>query len=117
MKLYFVCQQFFRILFFCAALIQSSKLSGTIIAGMNVISGIDVIEFDNIAQAVKAQPELDKFQFRATNSWDMGGLSRTTIRGFYGAGEEYGKEDRTFGLEAHERPVLLGEDRTANPAE
>ena len=89
----------------------------TKIAETNVINGIDVIEFENTVQTVKARPELGKFQFRASNRWDMGGYNRTTIRGFYGAGEEHGTEDRSFVLEADEPPVLLGEDRTANPVE
>jgi uncharacterized OsmC-like protein len=81
------------------------------------INGIDVIEFESTFQAVKAQPELAKFQFRARNRWDMGGYNQTTINGFYGAGEEHGVQDRNFVLEADEPPVLLGEDRTANPVE
>lgn len=89
----------------------------TNIAESSVVNGIDVIEFENTVQAVKAQPELAKFQFRASNRWDMGGYNRTTIKGFYGAGEEHGAQDRTFVLEADEPPVLLGEDRTANPVE
>jgi uncharacterized OsmC-like protein len=83
----------------------------------SVINGIDVIEFKNTVQAVKAQPELGKFQFRASNRWDTGGYNRTSIKGFYGAGEEHGAQDRTFVLEADEPPVLLGEDRTATPVE
>jgi uncharacterized OsmC-like protein len=89
----------------------------TKIAEANVVNGIDVVEFENTVQAVKDQPSLGRFQFRATNRWDMGGYNRTTIRGFYGAGEEQGAEDRNFVLEADEPPVLLGEDRTANPVE
>jgi uncharacterized OsmC-like protein len=83
----------------------------------NVINGIDVTEFENTVETVKAEPELAKFQFRAKNRWDMGSHNRTTIRGFYGAGEEHGTQDRNFVLEADEPPVLLGEDRTANPVE
>lgn len=82
-----------------------------------LINGIDVNEFENTVQAVKAQPELAKFEFRARNRWDTGGFNQTTINGFYGAGEEHGAQDRTFVLEADEPPVLLGEDRTANPVE
>jgi uncharacterized OsmC-like protein len=89
----------------------------TKIAETTFINGIDVAEFENTVQAVKAQPELGKFQFRATNRWDMGGYNRTTIKGFYGAGQEHGAEDRSFVLEADEPPILLGEDRTANPVE
>ena len=56
----------------------------------------DMMEFENTVQAVKAEPELGKFQFRASNRWEMGGFNRTTIRGFYGAGKELGAEDRIF---------------------
>ena len=38
--------------------------------------------------AIKAQPELGRFQFRATNRWIDGAHNRTTIQGFYGAGQE-----------------------------
>jgi uncharacterized OsmC-like protein len=96
---------------------RNTMTKQTKIAETKVINGIDVIEFENTVQAVKVQPELGKFQFRATNQWEMGGYNRTTIRGFYGAGEEQGAEDRNFVLEADEPPVLLGEDRTANPVE
>ena len=81
------------------------------------INGINVTEYENTVQAVKAQPELAKFEFRASNHWDMGSFNRTTIKGFYGAGEEHGVNDRNFVLEADEPPVLLGDDRTANPVE
>lgn len=83
----------------------------------SVTNGIDVIELENTVQAVKTDPELAKFQFRARNLWDTGGYNRTTIKGFYGAGEEHGAQDRTFVLEADEPPVMLGEDRTATPVE
>jgi uncharacterized OsmC-like protein len=87
------------------------------IAESIVINGIDVVELENTVQAVKTDPELAKFQFRARNLWDTGGYNRTTIKGFYGAGEEHGAQDRTFVLEADEPPVMLGEDRTATPVE
>jgi uncharacterized OsmC-like protein len=82
-----------------------------------VTNGINVTEYEEIVQAVKEEPELAKFQFRARNRWDWGGYNRTTIKGFYGAGEEHGAEDRTFVVDADEPPVLLGEDRAPNPVE
>ena len=87
------------------------------IAESSVLNGIDVIEYQNTVQAVKVDPKLAKFQFRARNKWETGGYNQTTTKGFYGAGEEQGTQDRTFVLEADEPPVLLGEDRTANPVE
>jgi uncharacterized OsmC-like protein len=80
-------------------------------------NGINVTEYEETIQAVKEQPELAKFQFRAKNRWDWGGYNRTTINGFYGAGEEHGAKDRTFVVDADEPPVLLGEDRAPNPVE
>lgn len=82
-----------------------------------VTNGINVTEYEEIFQAVKEEPELAKFQFRARNKWDWGGYNRTTIKGFYGAGEEQGAENRTFVVDADEPPVLLGEDRSPNPVE
>ena len=38
--------------------------------------------------AVKGAPEIAQFQFRATNEWISGTHNRTTIQGFYGAGQE-----------------------------
>lgn len=89
----------------------------TAIAEKVVTNGINVTEYEEIVQAVKEQPELAKFQFRASNVWDMGGYNRTTIKGFYGAGEEQGAEDRNFVVAADEPPVLLGDDRAPNPVE
>ena len=80
-------------------------------------NGINVNEYEETIQAVKEEAELAKFQFRASNRWDWGGYNRTTIKGFYGAGEEHGAEDRTFVVDADEPPVLLGEDRAPNPVE
>jgi uncharacterized OsmC-like protein len=80
-------------------------------------NGINVTEYEETIQAVKEQPELAKFQFRARNRWDWGGYNRTTIKGFYGAGEDHGAEGRNFVVDADEPPVLLGEDRAPNPVE
>ncbi len=89
----------------------------TNIADTVVTNGINVTEYEEIVQAVKDQPDLAKFQFRARNRWDMGGYNLTTIKGFYGAGEEHGAEDRTFVVDADEPHILLGEDRAPNPVE
>ena len=82
-----------------------------------VTNGINVTEYEEIVEAVKEEPELAKFQFRAKNQWDWGGYNRTTIKGFYGAGEEHGAQDRTFVVGADEPSVLLGEDQAPNPVE
>ena len=82
-----------------------------------VTNGVNVTELEQTVEAVKADPGLAKFEFRAQNQWDTGGYNRTTITGFYGVGEEHGAEERAFVLEADEPPILLGENRGANPVE
>lgn len=81
------------------------------------LNGINVTEFGNIVDAVRAEPDLVKFQFRATNRWHGGGLNQSTIRTFYGAGEEQGVDGRHFTVDAGEPPALLGHDEAPNPAE
>ena len=81
------------------------------------INGIDVTEFENIVQAVKEQPALGRVRFRGRNVWDSGAFNRTTFRGFYGAGEEHGAENRDFVVDADDPPVFLGRDRAPTPVE
>lgn len=82
-----------------------------------VTNGINVTEYEEIVDAVRKDPDLAVFQFRAANTWDDGGYNITTIKGFYGAGEEQGLTDRNFDVDADEPPVLLGDDRAPNPVE
>lgn len=80
-----------------------------------ITNGINVTEYEEIVRAVREEPDLARFRFRARNRWDSGGLNRTTIEGFCGAGEEQG--NRSFVVEADEPPALLGEDQAPNPVE
>jgi uncharacterized OsmC-like protein len=82
-----------------------------------ILNGLNVTEYEQIVEAVRNEPKLAKFQFRAGNLWHGGGLNRTTIRNFYGAGEEQGVRDRRFTVDAAEPPVLLGKDEAPNPVE
>ena len=50
-------------------------------------NGVNVDQLFGTLDAVKAQPELAKFQFRATNRWMGGAHNRTTIKEFYGGGQ------------------------------
>lgn len=82
-----------------------------------LLNGLSVTEYERIVDAVRNEPHLAKFVFRAANAWQDGGLNRTTIKGFYGAGEEQGSADRHFTVDAAEPPVLLGNDEAPNPVE
>jgi uncharacterized OsmC-like protein len=66
---------------------------------------------------IKEQPELARFQFRASNRWIDGAHNRSTIKGFYAAGGEDSSRSEAFELDAGEPAILLGTDTGPNPAE
>ena len=51
-------------------------------------NGVDTEKMFATLDLIKAQPELARFQFRATNRWIDGSHNRSTIKGFYAAGGE-----------------------------
>jgi uncharacterized OsmC-like protein len=81
------------------------------------INGVNVTKMQETITAVTKKPVLAQFRFRAGNRWINGGHNRSTIKGFYGAGQEDTVRTKPFVLDAAEPPVLLGEDQGANPAE
>jgi len=82
-----------------------------------VRNGVDTRVLFATLDAVKQQPELGRFQFRASNVWIDGAHNRSTIQGFYGAGQEDTSRSTAFHIDAGEPPVLLGTNTGANPAE
>jgi uncharacterized OsmC-like protein len=83
----------------------------------STINGVNVEQLGANINAIQGEPDLAKFQFRATNTWINGGHNRTTIKEFYGVGKEDTTRTEPFVLDADEPPVLLGEDKGANPVE
>ena len=51
-------------------------------------NGVDTEKMFATLDLIKAQPELARFQFRATNRWIDGSHNRSTIKDFYAAGGE-----------------------------
>jgi uncharacterized OsmC-like protein len=80
-------------------------------------NGVNMEQLYGTLDAIKAQPELGVFQFRASNRWIEGAHNRTTIQRFYGAGQEDTSREEPFVIDAGEPAVLLGTDTGANPAE
>jgi uncharacterized OsmC-like protein len=80
-------------------------------------NGVDTEKMFGTLDLIKAQPELAKFQFRATNRWIDGAHNRSTIRGFYAACAEDTSRAEAFEIDAGEPAILLGTDTGANPAE
>ena len=48
-------------------------------------NGVDTTTLFATLDAVKGDPDIAKFRFRATNTWMSGTHNRSSIHGFYGA--------------------------------
>ncbi len=81
------------------------------------LNGVDLERLVATVNAVKESPELARFTFRAHNEWTGGGSSRSTIQGFYGAGQQDSSRSRPFILVGDEPPVLLGDNAGPNAVE
>ena len=83
----------------------------------STLNGLNVENLHATVAALEEDPTLARFEFRARNRWLGGGVNRSTIRDFYGAGREDDSRDADFELTNGEPPVLLGENEGANPVE
>lgn len=83
----------------------------------NTVNGVDIDRLVGTIDAVKADPALARFQFRAGNTWIDGGRTSTTIKDFYGAGQEDASRTEPFTVEVDEPPVLLGDNVAPNAGE
>jgi len=88
-----------------------------IIETTNTTNGLDMDALVGTVEAVKNDPSLGAFEFRATNQWINGGENRSRIKEFYGAGSEDGSRTDAFEFTNGEPPVLLGANEGANPVE
>src|SRR5690606_207668 len=80
-------------------------------------NGLDVEQMTQTVELLKEQPALAQFEFRARNTWISGGENRSTIKGFFGAGQEDQSRTSAFEFTNGEPPVLLGHNEGANPVE
>ncbi len=80
------------------------------------INGVDTATLFGTLDAVKAQPGIARFQFRAANTWVNGTHSRSTFSGFFGAGQEL-QHRQVTSVEADHPEVLTGEDHAPTPVE
>ena len=80
-------------------------------------NGLDTQALTQTVDALKRDRTLAKFEFRAGNSWVGGAENRSTIQGFYGAGQEDTSREAPWVFTNGEPPVLLGANEGANPVE
>ncbi|MFI5894065.1 OsmC family protein [Actinoplanes sp. NPDC051513] len=79
-------------------------------------NGVDTATLFATLDAVRADADLAKFQFRATNRWLSGTHNRSTIHGFHGAKQEM-THRQPFTFDADHPPVLVGSDNGPTPVE
>jgi uncharacterized OsmC-like protein len=87
-----------------------------------LINGVNVDQLMNVIGEIEADQNYAKFQFRATNQWINGSLSRSRIKGFYaGNAEDSTRDDSTrddaFTLDADEPFIAAGQDSAPNSME
>jgi uncharacterized OsmC-like protein len=80
------------------------------------LNGVDTPTLFATLNAVKGQPDLAKFQFRATNRWLKGTHSRSRIEMFSGAGGEH-RHTGQIEFDADHPAVLVGADNAPTPVE
>lgn len=80
-------------------------------------NGVNVDVMYGTLDAIKANPSLATFQWRASNKWMGGSHNRTSIKVFYGAGGDDTTRSHGWDIDAGEPGILLGHDEGPNPAE
>jgi uncharacterized OsmC-like protein len=81
------------------------------------LNGVDTPTLFATLDAVRANPQLAAFQFRATNRWLSGTHNRSSIQGFFGAGQEDASRTEPFTYDADHPAVLVGTGHGPTPVE
>ena len=81
-----------------------------------VRNGVDTVTLFATLDAVKGNPDIAKFQFRATNRWVSGTHNQSTIHGFHGALQEM-THQQPWTFDADHPAVLVGNDNGPTPVE
>ncbi|HSF18786.1 MAG TPA: OsmC family protein [Vicinamibacteria bacterium] len=79
-------------------------------------NGVNVQALLDAREALKKAPEAAQFQWRATCKWIYGTHSRSTIKTFFGLGDEQ-KHKSEFTFDADHPEVFASEDHGATPVE
>ena len=81
------------------------------------INGVDVDQVMNVIGSIEKAPGYAKFQWRATNRWINGGLSRSRIKEFFGGNAEDTSRKEAFTLDADEPAIAAGQNSAPNSME
>ena len=83
----------------------------------DMTNGVDVGRIKDVIGTIEADTDYAKFQFRATNRWIDGGLSRSRIKEFFAGNEEDTTRREAFMLDADEPTITAGRDSAPNSIE
>jgi len=83
---------------------------------MPVDNGVNVGALLDAREALSQAPEAALFTWRATCEWVNGTHSRSTVKGFFGLGEEQSHRT-TFTFDADHPEIFASEDHGATPVE
>ncbi len=80
-------------------------------------NGVNVGQLMNVIGAIEADPGYAKFQWRATNRWIDGGLSRSRIKDFFAGNAEDATRTEAFTLDSDEPAIAAGQNNAPNSME
>jgi uncharacterized OsmC-like protein len=84
---------------------------------VTIRNGIDVDQLVATIEAIKDDPAVGMFTFRASSRWQDGTYNVGEIGRFVHAGQEDDSRDEAFRLDGDEPPVLLGRNKGPNAVE
>ncbi len=83
----------------------------------NITNGIDVDKIMNVIGEIEADSGYAKFQWRATNQWIDGSLTRSRIKEFFAGNAEDTTREQAFTLDADEPSIAAGHNSAPNSME
>ena len=90
--------------------------AGKTTAGKEVQNGVNVDALLGARDALSKAPEAAKFNWRATCKWQNGTHSQTSVKGFFGLGQEQSHKRETV-FDADHPEVFAAEDNGITPIE
>ena len=83
----------------------------------NMTNGVDVGQVMNVIGSIEADTGYAKFQWRATNQWINGGLSRSRVKDFFAGKAEDTTREEPFTIDADEPKIAAGQNSAPNSME
>src|SRR5579872_6456202 len=98
------------------AKLSEYEMSDTTTTNPAIRNGVNTDTLFATLDAIKSDPELAKFQFRANNRWIFGTHSQSTIDSFFGARQDM-HHASAHTADADHPAILVGEDHGPTPVE